>query len=225
VIDIRPDHLEIVKAILKTHVPDAEVRAFGSRVAWTAKDHSDLDLAIMGDEPLDFRTKTLLEEAFEESDLPFRVDVVDWATVSENLRRIMEQEYVVLQESGDVSRITTEESQTNQQINSVIPRFPSQTYFWYWVFRGLADEIRSRGSGGSVVTNLSTGRFSALKVIAPPAKLRVQYHVLTTPFLVQILANDRQSCTLAALRDALLPRLLSGQVRIKNPENLLKKVM
>lgn len=96
-IDIRQDHLEIVKAILKRHVPDAEVRIFGSRVTWTAKNHSDLDLAIVGEGPLDFRTKALLEEAFEESDLPFRVDVVDWATASDSFRRIIEKRYEVVQ--------------------------------------------------------------------------------------------------------------------------------
>jgi predicted nucleotidyltransferase len=100
VIDIRPNHLEIVKAILKRLVPNAEVRAFGSRVTWTAKDHSDLDLAIVGDGPLDFRAQALLEEAFEESDLPFRVDVVDWATVSENFRLIITKQYEVVQKSG-----------------------------------------------------------------------------------------------------------------------------
>ncbi|MBM3301583.1 MAG: nucleotidyltransferase domain-containing protein [Deltaproteobacteria bacterium] len=106
-IDVRPRHLEIIKAILKSHVPDVEVRAFGSRVTWTAKDHSDLDLAIVAEGPLDFRTKTLLEEAFEESDLPFRVDVVDWASVSEDFRRIITRQYVVVQKAGKRSEDTT----------------------------------------------------------------------------------------------------------------------
>ncbi len=97
-IHIRADHMELVRAILRRHVPDAEVRAFGSRVTWTAKDHSDLDLAIVGDGPLDFRTKTVLEEAFVESDLPFRVDAVDWATVTEGLHAVIDRGYVVLQE-------------------------------------------------------------------------------------------------------------------------------
>lgn len=100
-IDIQPDHLQIVKAILKRHVPTAEVRVFGSRNTGTAKDHSDLDLAVVSDGPLDFRTKALLEESFEESDLPFRVDVVDWAAVSENFLRIIERKYVVVQEAGE----------------------------------------------------------------------------------------------------------------------------
>lgn len=100
-IDIRPDQMEIVKALLKRHVPEAEVRAFGSRVTGTAKGHSDLDLAIVAGEPLDFRTKVLLEEAFEESDLPFRVDVVDWATVSGEFRRIIERQYETVQKAGE----------------------------------------------------------------------------------------------------------------------------
>lgn len=45
---------------------------------------------IMGDLPLDFRTLTALKDAFAESDLPFRVDVVDWAATSEAFREIIE---------------------------------------------------------------------------------------------------------------------------------------
>jgi type I restriction enzyme S subunit len=63
--------------------------------------------------------------------------------------------------------ITSECSQTNQQINSIVPSSTDETYFWYWVFRGLGDDIRAGGSGGSVLTNLSTGRFSELPVLAP----------------------------------------------------------
>jgi type I restriction enzyme S subunit len=99
-IDLRVDHLEIVKAILRKHAPEAEIRAFGSRVTGTAKDHSDLDLAIVRERAMDFRAKALLEEAFEESDLPFRVDVIDWAGVGEDFRRIIARQYVVLQKAG-----------------------------------------------------------------------------------------------------------------------------
>ncbi len=42
-IDIRPDHLEIVRGILRKHVPQYPVWAFGSRVKWSAKEYSDLD--------------------------------------------------------------------------------------------------------------------------------------------------------------------------------------
>ena len=114
--------------------------------------------------------------------------------------------------------IASEKSQTNQQINSVIPNGSDENYFWFWVFRGLGEEIRAEGSGGSVLSNLSTGRFAEIQVLAPPERLRTSYQVSSAPFFSKILENEKESRTLAALRDALLPRLLSGEVRVKGKQ-------
>jgi predicted nucleotidyltransferase len=89
-IDVAPRHLRTVRRILACCVPGCEVRAFGSRVSGTAKDYSDLDLAVVCEKRLDFDTLRLLREAFEESDLPFRVDVLDWHALSESFRRGIE---------------------------------------------------------------------------------------------------------------------------------------
>jgi type I restriction enzyme S subunit len=110
--------------------------------------------------------------------------------------------------------ITSERSQTNQQINTIVPSTVHETYFWYWSLRNLGDEIRAGGSGGSVLTNLSTGRFAELRVLAPLADLRVRYHRLVMPFFDRILANEKESATLATLRDTLLAKVLSGELRI-----------
>ncbi len=96
-LDIRPDLLRLVQDILQRHVPDREVRAFGSRVKGTARPSSDLDLVVMGDEPLPLPVYAALLDDFEQSDLPWRVDVVDWATTAESFRRIIEQEWVGVQ--------------------------------------------------------------------------------------------------------------------------------
>ena len=95
-IDISPENWAIVSAILQRCVPDREVWAFGSRAKWTAKPYSDLDLAIMGDQALSLATLSLLENDFSESDLPFKVDVVDWASTSTSFRKILEQDRVVV---------------------------------------------------------------------------------------------------------------------------------
>ena len=108
-IDLNPNHLAIVERILAEHVPECEVRAFGSRASWTAKDYSDLDLAIVGDGSLDWRTLGLLKEAFEESDLPMRVDVLDWHDIAESFQRVIERYYVVVQERRD--RVTLTDSE------------------------------------------------------------------------------------------------------------------
>lgn len=96
-LDIRPDLLHLVRDILQRHVPDREVRAFGSRVKGTARPSSDLDLVVMGDEPLPLAVYAALLDDFEQSDLPWRVDVVDWATTGESFRRIIGQEWVGVQ--------------------------------------------------------------------------------------------------------------------------------
>ncbi len=101
-IDLAPRHLEIVRNILRRHVPGREVRAFGSRVNGTARRHSDLDLAVMGQRVLEPDTLRLLQEAFEESELPLRVDVLDWHDISESFRRVIEKEYEMVQEKSRV---------------------------------------------------------------------------------------------------------------------------
>ena len=110
--------------------------------------------------------------------------------------------------------ITSEDSQTNQQINSVVPHQKEETYFWYWVMTGLGAEIASSGSGGSVLVNLSKGRFETLQVVKPPHALIRAYHTTVRPLFEAILANTHQSRTLATLRDTLLPKLLSGELGV-----------
>lgn len=95
-IDIRPDHWAIVRDILRAHVPEREVWAFGSRANWTARQYSDLDLAVIGDTPLPLPLTAGMQEAFAQSDLPFKVDVVDWAATSGSFRAIIEQDKVAL---------------------------------------------------------------------------------------------------------------------------------
>ena len=104
-IDVRPDQLALVRQILRKHVPDHEVWAFGSRVRASAKPYSDLDLAIVTKKPLDLATSAAMADDFSESDLPWKVDVVDWATTSEPFRRIIERDRVVVQKprSGAIS--------------------------------------------------------------------------------------------------------------------------
>lgn len=87
--DLTPEQLRIVRDILGRHLPGREVRLFGSRATGTTKPYSDLDLVIMGSETLPVTTMRILRDAFEESDLPFRVDLVEWADTGEEFRRII----------------------------------------------------------------------------------------------------------------------------------------
>ena len=86
-IDLSSSHLAEVCAIVERELPDCEVRVFGSRVRGTAKPHSDLDLAIVGAAPLGINRLGRLREAFMESDLPMRVDLLDWHASPDSFRR------------------------------------------------------------------------------------------------------------------------------------------
>lgn len=71
-------HLILVQNIFSNHVPQARVMGFGSRAAGTPRKYSELELAIIQPEPLTLRNISRLKNAFEDSDLPICVDVVDW---------------------------------------------------------------------------------------------------------------------------------------------------
>ncbi|MBY0462491.1 MAG: nucleotidyltransferase domain-containing protein [Alphaproteobacteria bacterium] len=96
-IDIRARDLTIVQEILRNILaPEAKVWVFGSRAKWTAKTSSDLDLAIDAGRPLTLAESSNLADAFEESDLPYKVDVVDMYTMSDTFRPYVEKERVAL---------------------------------------------------------------------------------------------------------------------------------
>jgi type I restriction enzyme S subunit len=95
-IDIAPADLEHVRTVLKRHVPDRDVWVFGSRATWKARPFSDLDLVIMGDTPLPLETSGALRDDFSESDLPFKVDIVEWAKTGPAFRAIIMAHKVVL---------------------------------------------------------------------------------------------------------------------------------
>lgn len=96
-IDITLSEWQIVRDILHRHVPAGEVWAFGSRARWQAKPWSDLDLVIVGEAPLPLAVLARLDEAFSESDLPWKVDVLDWATTHEDFRQHIARHKVVVQ--------------------------------------------------------------------------------------------------------------------------------
>lgn len=95
-IDVAHNHLLSIKHILQKHIPDIEVRAFGSRVSGTAKQYSDLDLVIMGERKIDAKVLMQLQEDFEESDIPFRVEILDWHSIAGEFKKIIEQRYEVI---------------------------------------------------------------------------------------------------------------------------------
>jgi type I restriction enzyme S subunit len=108
-IDLEPRLLRQVEMILREHVPECEVWVFGSRVGSShPKRFSDLDLAVIATDALPTRRLALLVYAFAESDLPMKVDVVDWRSTTPAMReRIAAQHETLLRPSQPMTPDTT----------------------------------------------------------------------------------------------------------------------
>jgi len=90
------DELAEVKKIVHYHLPSAKVWIFGSRANMTATNNSDLDLLLSDKEPVPIRALGLLKNDFEDSNLPFQVDVVDEKRISNSFRSIIENEKILI---------------------------------------------------------------------------------------------------------------------------------
>ena len=92
---LSPGELEALRALLAAHVPQCKAVVFGSRAKGTANPCSDLDLALIGPEKLAPGVLSDLRYAFMESDLPFRVDVLDYHAVPGHFRQAMDEGVVI----------------------------------------------------------------------------------------------------------------------------------
>ena len=97
-LDLSAQHLDTVRAILQSTVPSIYAFAFGSRVheintVGKIKKHSDIDIALEPAHPLGWRELADVREAFEESDLPMRVDVIDWSVCTDDFKHHVVNKY------------------------------------------------------------------------------------------------------------------------------------
>ena len=84
-IDIKPNDREILFSLLARHLPRTTVWAYGSRVAGGSMPWSDLDLVVFSDAEQKHQL-SLLKEALEESNLSFRVDLLEWDSLPDNFK-------------------------------------------------------------------------------------------------------------------------------------------
>ena len=124
---------------------------------------------------------------------------------------------------GLVVRVTSD-AQTNQQINSVVPFERWGKSFPLFLLRRIGDAVRAGGSGGSVFHNLSKSGFEELKVLLVSDDLAQRFDEIVEPLITKILENQQQSETLTQLRDTLLPRLISGQLRLPEAQAWVAEV-
>ena len=113
-----------------------------------------------------------------------------------------------------VVSITTEDCQTNQQINSIVLEKDLFREFLFFRLQDAKQALENLGSNGATMGNVNKSKFESVEVIAPPSGLLERYHQFSASLLSEILILSRQTANLRRTRDLLLPRLLSGQINL-----------
>ena len=119
--------------------------------------------------------------------------------------------------AGLVTMVATP-SQTNQQINSIIPKENVSPYFVYLLMKTKSDEINKYGQSGSTIVNLNKTQFAKLECILPSIESLIEFNDLLEPIFNKILVNMKENIALVDLRDTLLPKLMSGELDVFNIE-------
>ena len=112
--------------------------------------------------------------------------------------------------------LVASESQTNQQINSIIPKDGYSPFYIYLLMKTLSEVINKLGQSGSTIVNLNKAQFGKIQVTIPSISFMKAFDSVISPLFSLILENEKENIHLASLRDSLLPRLMSGELDVSN---------
>lgn len=98
----------------------------------------------------------------------------------------------------------------------------SPTYMLFWIRLNM-DAIKGR-AGGTTFPEISKKAFRPIPIAVPPQDRLDAFARIVDPILERIARAGMESATLARIRDALLPKLISGELRIPDAERLVSEV-
>lgn len=96
-INLEQKYLEMLQNILQKNIPDKTVWLFGSRTTEKIKRYSDIDLVIISENRIPWDIIFHLKEDLDESDLPYKVDILDWSTLDNDFKKIIQGRYEIIQ--------------------------------------------------------------------------------------------------------------------------------
>ena len=99
----------------------------------------------------------------------------------------------------------------------------SNVFIWLWTHASM--ELILQKANGSTFQEISKSSFRPIPVIVPPLSVREAFDRQIRPLHDRIVANERECKTLAATRDLLLPKLMSGEIRVKTAEKILEDAL
>jgi len=102
------------------------------------------------------------------------------------------------------------------------PRSIPPSYLYAWVTTDQFVDYLAYNADGSAYPAVRPDRFTDAIILLPPTRVLQEFEQQAGPMRGRVAQNERESRTLAAIRDALLPRLLSGEIRVKDVEKFVE---
>ena len=125
-----------------------------------------------------------------------------------------------------VVSLVSEYSQTNQQINSIIPKGKVSSYWVYFYIKNIKDMIINYASSGTTTLNLNKSQFEKIKIIIPYDNLFMSFNEIVNSLFDMIRNNQIENEKLSNIRDSLLPKLMTpngrradGEIRVNGSGN------
>jgi len=109
----------------------------------------------------------------------------------------------------------------NQSCYAIQGRHPGTDYFTYYCLRFTAASLQQKAHG-SVFDTITRDTFKGVLQTTAPASIAQQFDRTILALMEKVKANLAENRTLAAIRDALLPKLLSGQMRVPEAERFVE---
>jgi len=112
----------------------------------------------------------------------------------------------------------------NQSCYGLTPQKGIGNYFLYFSTVALVDQLKNHAHG-SVFDTITRNTFAGVRWIKPHQKILVAFEQTVAGSMERIKANVAENQTLATLRDTLLPKLISGQIRVKDAEKRVENAI
>ncbi|WP_296872966.1 restriction endonuclease subunit S [Tibeticola sp.] len=135
--------------------------------------------------------------------------------VDNSSTRILPKWTTIISARGTVGKLalTGVEMAMNQSCYGLTPRASGGETATYLAAQRLVEDLRRLAHGG-VFDTITRDTLNSVLVCDPPPEIIKAFDALTRPLFERILANGLQSCSLTETRDTLLPRLISGKLRL-----------
>lgn len=104
--------------------------------------------------------------------------------------------------------------QTNQQINSLVLDNAIKLYYMYFTFLSLKEHLNNIGSNGATMTNVNKSKFENIEVVIPVDSLLFAFNSIANNTFFKIKNLSHQIHHLTESRDRLLPKLMSGEIKV-----------